>query len=136
VFSISPQERNFGRLEGEPEDRYQRAQTVLAWARDCIDKDVLREIEQTQVDDIEQEWRDEAEVKATKREIKQFVDDPPDAVEGWTRFDADHEAAAVAYQAENHGAPSVTAVFETDEGELAAREFTLEEWLDSVGNPR
>lgn len=27
-------------------------------------------------------------------------------------------------------------VFETADGELAAREFTLEEWLDSGGDPR
>jgi len=136
VFSLSPQERNFGRLEGEPEDLHRKAQTVIAWARDCINEDVLREIEQEQVDDIEQAWRDEAEDKATEREIKQFADDPPETVEGWRRFDADHEAVAVAYQAENHGTPSVAAVFETVEGELAARELTLVEWIDSGGNPR
>ena len=136
VFSLSPQERNFGRLEGEPEDLHRKAQTVIAWARDCIDEDVLQEIEQTQADDIEQAWRDEAQANATEREIQQFADDPPAAVEGWERFDADHEAVAVAYHAENHGTPSVATVFETADGELAAREFTLEEWLESAGNPR
>jgi hypothetical protein len=136
VYSLSPKERNFGRLDGEPEDQYRKAKTVLAWARDCIDEDVLQDIEQAQVDDIEQAWREAARAKATEREIQQFADDPPTEVEGWTRFDADHEAVAVAYQAENHGTPSVAAVFETEDGELAAREFTVEAWVDNEGNPR
>ena len=137
VFSMSPKERNFGRLQGEPEDQLQKAKTVIAWAQDCIDEDVLRDIEQAQVDDIEQAWREAAEAKQTERTIQQFRDDPPAAVEGWTRFDADHEAVAVAYCAENHGTLSVAAVFETDDDDdLVAREFTLEEWTDSGGNPR
>ena len=136
VFSLSPHERNFGQLNGEPEDQYEKAQTVIAWAQDRIDEDVLQDIEQAQVDHIEQAWREAAEAKQTDRAIQQFRDDPPAAVEGWTRFDADHEAVAVAYHAENYGTPSVATVFETADGELAAREYTLEEWIDSGGNPR
>ena len=136
VYSLSPQERNFGRLDGEPEDQYEKAQTVIAWAQDCIDEDVLQDIEQAQVDDIEQAWREAAEATQTEREIQEFRDDPPAEFGGWTRFDADHEAVAVAYHAENHGTLSVAAVFETADDELAAREFTLKEWIDSGGNPR
>jgi len=136
VFSLSPKERNFGQLEGEPDEQYQKARTVIAWAKDCIDEDVLQDIEQAQVEDIEQAWREAAQDKQTERAIQQFRDDPPAEVEGWTRFDADHEAVAVAYYAESHGTPAVAAVFETSDGEFAAREFTLEEWLDSGGNPR
>lgn len=136
VFSLSPTERNFGRLEGEPEDQLQKARTVIAWARDCIDESVLREVEQSQIDDIEQAWRESAQAKATERDIEQFADNPSPEVDGWRRFDADHDAVDVAYRAANHGTPVVAAVFETADGELAAQEFTLEAWIDNGGNPR
>ncbi|MBX0288743.1 hypothetical protein EGH22_20645 [Halomicroarcula sp. F28] len=134
VFSLSPKERNFGRLQGELEDRHQKAQTIIGWARDCIDEEVLREIEQAQIDDIEQAWRDTAAAVATQRAIDKFESDPPAELEGWTRFEAEHEAVDVAYHAKN-SIPSVAAVFETADGTLDAQEFTLEEWIDSGGNP-
>lgn len=136
VYSMSPKERNFGRLQGEPEDKLQKAKTVLAWAQDCIDDDVLRAIEQDQIDDIEQSWREAAQAKQDERELQQFRDNPPADVDGWTRFEVDTDGVELAYHAENHGTPSVAAVFETIDGELAAQEFTLEEWRDSGGNPQ
>ncbi|MHC3382213.1 hypothetical protein ACYJ11_21280, partial [Haloarcula sp. H-GB5] len=54
----------------------------------------------------------------------------------WTRLDADHDAVEVAYIADNHGTPSVAAVFEGADSELEALEFTLTEWQENDGNPR
>jgi hypothetical protein len=135
VFSMSPKERNFGRLQGEPEDQLQKAKTVIAWAQDCIDEDVLRDIEQAQIDDIEQSWRAAAQATQTEREIQAFHTDPPADLNGWTQFEADSDAVELAYHAENHGTPSVATVFKTSDGELVAQEFTLEEWVDSGGDP-
>ncbi|WP_420183103.1 hypothetical protein ACNO8S_18830 (plasmid) [Haloarcula sp. KBTZ06] len=135
VLLMSPQEMNFGQLDGEPEVRYKKAKTVLALARECIDSDVLQEIERSQAEDIKQAWYDAAEAELSQREIEQFAEDPPEALDGWTRLDADHDAVKVAYVADNHGTPSVAAVFEGADSELEAREFTLEEWQENDGNP-
>lgn len=135
VFSLSPRERNVGRLDGEPDERYRKAQTVLAWAKDCIDESVLREIEREQAAAIQDAWREAAEEKARRRRIEAFSSAPPDALDGWTRFDADHDAVDVAYHARNHGTPVVATVYETSDGELVAREFTMESWLDGNGDP-
>ncbi|WP_188853852.1 hypothetical protein, partial [Haloarcula argentinensis] len=136
VLLMSPQEMNFGQLNGEPEEKHKKAKTVLAWAEDCIDTDVLQEIEQSQAEDIKQAWRDAAEAELTQREIDQFAEDPPDKIDGWRKFDANHDAVEVAYVADNHGTPSVAAVFEGADSELEALEFTLEEWKENDGNPR
>ncbi|AEM59133.1 hypothetical protein HISP_17530 [Haloarcula hispanica N601] len=136
VLLMSPQEMNFGQLDGEPEERYKKAKTVLAWARECIDSDVLQEIERSQAEDIKQAWYDAAEAELSQREIEQFAEDPPEALDGWTKLDADYDAVTVAYVADNHGTPSVAAVFEGADSELKAREFTLEEWKENDGNPR
>ncbi|MFC6977097.1 hypothetical protein ACFQL1_24015 [Halomicroarcula sp. GCM10025709] len=136
VFSMTPRERNIGQLAGEPEVVYQKAQTVLAWAGDCVHAEVLEDIEQSQLEDIEQAWREAAEDELVRREIQQFAEDPPAEVDGWERFDASHDAVEVAYVAQNHDTPSVAAVFETADGDREAREFTLQEWIDSGGNPR
>ncbi|GGK78206.1 hypothetical protein GCM10009067_33380 [Haloarcula sebkhae] len=47
VLLTSPNEMSFGQLVGEPEERHKKAKTVLAWAADCIDTDVLQEIERS-----------------------------------------------------------------------------------------
>lgn len=86
--------------------------------------------------DIKQAWRDAAEAELTQREIEQFADDPPEELDRWRKLDADHDAIKMAYVADNHGTPSVAAVFENVEGELKALEFTLEEWIENDGNPR
>ncbi len=52
------------------------------------------------------------------------------------KLDADHDAVKVAYVADNHGTPSVAAVFESADGGLTTLEFTLEEWKENDGNPR
>jgi len=136
VLLLSSQEMNFGQLGGESEEQYKKAKTVIAWAGDCIDTDVLQEIEQSQAEDIKQAWRDAAEAELTRREIEQFTENPPEELNGWRRLDADHDAVAVAYIADNHGTPSVAAVFEDAAGELKALEFTLAEWRENDGNPR
>ncbi|GGK82678.1 hypothetical protein [Haloarcula sebkhae] len=136
VLLMSPKEMNFGQLTGEPEEKHKKAKTVLAWASECIDSDVLQEIEQSQVEDTKQAWRDAAEAKLTQREIEQFAEDPPDKLDGWTKLDADHDTIKVAYAADNHGTPSVAAVFESTDGELKTLEFTLEDWKESDSNPR
>ncbi|WP_245180871.1 hypothetical protein [Haloarcula amylovorans] len=58
TLTMSPRVRNFGRLDGPPDERAKKAETVLAWSRSCIDKDLLVEIERSQFDDIEQAWED------------------------------------------------------------------------------
>jgi len=136
VLLMSPQEMNFGQLDGEPEQKHKKAKTVLAWAADCIDSDVLQEIERSQAEDIKQAWRDAAEAELTQRKIEQFAEDPPDKLDGWQRLDAGHDAVEVAYVADNHGTPSVAAVFEGADGDLEAHEFTLEAWDENDGNPR
>lgn len=136
VLLLSPREMNFGQLGGESEVQHKKAKTVLAWAEDCIDTDVLQEIEQSQAEDIKQAWRDAAEAELTRREIKQFTENPPEELNGWRRLDADHDAVKVAYVADNHGKPSVATVFESAAGELKALEFTLAEWRENDGNPR
>ncbi|MDS0223378.1 hypothetical protein NDI54_18720 [Haloarcula sp. S1AR25-5A] len=136
VLLLSPRELNFGQLDGEPEEQYKKAKTVLAWAEDCIDTNVLQEIEQSQAEDIKQAWRDAAEAERTRREIEHFAEDPPDEFDGWTKLDADHDAVKVAYIADNHGTPSVATVFESAAGELKALEFTLTEWRENDGKPR
>jgi hypothetical protein len=136
VFSMSPRERNIGQLAGEPKEKHQKAQTVLAWAGDCVHAEVLEDIEQSQLEDIEQAWREAAEDELVQREIQQFAEDPPAEVDGWERFEASHDAAEVAYVAQNHDTPSVATVFEAAAGQLKAREFTLEEWIDNGGDPR
>ncbi|GCF16275.1 hypothetical protein Harman_42100 [Haloarcula mannanilytica] len=136
VLLMSPREMNFGQLDGEPEEKHKKAKTVLAWAADCIDTEVLQEIEQSQAEDIKQAWRDAAEAERTQRKIKQFAETPPDTLDGWQRLDADHDAVRVAYVADNHGTPSVAAVFEAAGGVLKAREFTLDAWNENDGNPR
>jgi hypothetical protein len=136
VLLMTPQEMNFGQLDGEPKVRYKKAKTVFAWARECIDTAVLQEIERSQAEDIKQAWRDAAEAELTQREIEQFAEDPPEALDGWTRLDANHDAVKVAYVADNHGTPSVAAVFEDADSELEALEFTLEAWQENDGNPR
>jgi hypothetical protein len=136
VLLMSPREMNFGQLDGEPEEKHKKAKTVLAWAEDCIDTEVLQEIEQSREEDIKQAWRDAAEAERTQREIKQFAEAPPDTLDGWQRLDSDHDAVRVAYVADNHRTPSVATVFETADSELKAREFTLEEWEENEGNPR
>ena len=132
---MSPHERNIGQLTGEPEVKHQKAQTVLAWAADCVPGEVLEAIEQSQLEDIEQAWREAAQAEQVRREIQQFAEDPPAEIDGWERFDASHDAVKVAYVAQNHDTPSVAAVFETADGDREAREFTLEEWIDSGGDP-
>ncbi|MDQ2074782.1 hypothetical protein RBH20_19835 [Haloarcula sp. H-GB4] len=136
VLLMSPKEMNFGQLNGGPEERYKKAKTVLAWAKDCIDSDVLQEIEQSQAEDIKQAWRDAAEAELTQREIEQFAEDPPDELDGWAKLDADHNAVKVAYIANNHGTPSAATVFESADGELKTLEFTLKDWKENDGNPR
>ena len=136
VLLMSPREMNFGQLDGEPDEKHKKAKTVLAWAADCIDTDVLQEIEQSQAEDIKQAWRDAAEAELTQREIEQFAEEPPEELDGWQRLDAGHDAVEVAYVADNHGTPSVAAVFEAADGELKAHEFTLEAWDENDGNPR
>ncbi|MBX0296815.1 hypothetical protein [Haloarcula nitratireducens] len=135
TFALSPRERNFGCLNGDHNERVKKAKTVLAWASDCIDADILETIEQSQFDDIEQAWRDAVAAEKERREIEAFARDPPDACAGWSRFDATHESVEVAYQATNHGTPVVAAVYRTIEGELVAREFTVEKWAGSGENP-
>ncbi|WP_135306410.1 hypothetical protein [Haloarcula amylovorans] len=138
MFTLSPRERNFGCLNGEPDERAKKAKTVLAWASDCLKSDVLAAIEQSQFDDIEQAWRSAVEATKERREIEAFAANPPATFAGWTRFDADHEAVEAAYRAENHGTPVVAAVFRTDadKDELDAQEFTMERWINAGGNPR
>ncbi|WP_324761143.1 hypothetical protein [Haloarcula montana] len=135
VFSMSPKERNFGRLQGDPKEQYQKAQTIIAWAADCVPGEVLEAIEQSQLEDIEQAWREAAEDERVRREIQQFAEDPPAQVDGWERFEASHDAVEIGYVAQNHDTPSVAAVFETTDGDREAREFTLQEWIDNGGNP-
>ncbi len=93
---------------------------MLAWAADGIDSDVLQEIERSQAEDIKQAWRDAAEAELTQREIEQFAEDPPDKLDGWTKLDANHDGVEVAYVADNHGTPSVAAVFEGADSEVEA----------------
>ncbi|WP_328767056.1 hypothetical protein [Haloarcula nitratireducens] len=135
VFVLSPRERNFGCLNGEPDEQVKKAKTVLAWASDCIDADILEAIEQSQFDEIEQAWRDAVAAEKERREIEAFARDPPADCAGWSRFDATHDSVEVAYQATNHGVPVVAAVYRTTEGERVAREFTAEKWARSGENP-
>jgi len=136
VYTMSPRERNFGRLQGDTDEQLQKARTVLAWASDCIDEDVLRVIEHAQLTDIEQAWRDAAEAAKERRAIDAFEQDPPVEFESWTRFAADHDAVDVAYHAKNHGTPVVATVFRTSDESMDAQEFTLEAWLDAGGDPQ
>ncbi|MBX0297207.1 hypothetical protein [Haloarcula nitratireducens] len=136
VFALLPRERNFGCLNGEPDERVKKAKTVLAWAADCLEMETLEGIEQAQFDDIEQAWRSAVEATKECRAIETFATDPPATFEGWTRFDAGHEAVEAAYRAKNHGTPVVATVFQIGKDELDAQEFTMERWIDAGGNPR
>jgi hypothetical protein len=77
AFSMGPGERNFGRLGGDDEERYKKARTVIAWASDEIDADVLRDIEQEQADEATTAWREAAESVASRRSAERFRTDPP-----------------------------------------------------------
>lgn len=41
VLLMSPKEMNSGQLTGRPDEKHKKAKTILAWAADCIDTDVL-----------------------------------------------------------------------------------------------
>ena len=146
AFSLTPNERNFGQLEPASEDsedvagvdslRLKKARTVLAWADSELPDEVCERVEQQQVEDLVETWEGALEGHQKKRAYESFADDPPEEMNGWQYFDADHGAVGAAYRGENHGVPSVAAAFEKENGEMDCVEVTHDEWQDVGGNPR
>ncbi len=115
VLLMFPQEMNFGQLNGEPEQKHKKAKTVLAWAADCIDSDVLQEIERSQAEDFKKHGG-AAEAELTQPEIEQFAG-TRSSLDGWTR----RTPEGVGFQADDRP-PSVAAVSEGADSELEALE--------------
>jgi hypothetical protein len=140
-YKLTPYERssgNFGSDDIDPDEqpqkalnrRYQKARTVIAWASDNIDADVLREIEDEQAKAAADAWLKEGEKQATARADAEFERDPPDEVNGWERW-VDHgkDDVVLAYRGMSHGIPSVAAMYELPDGSLAAGEYALSDWF-------
>lgn len=136
VRALAPSEIRFGEFEGDDEHRLAKANTVLAWADAEIDDEVLRAIEREQVHRVINEWGAAAECAEEQRQIEEFQQNPPSTINGWERFDPEQDSVVVAYRGMNHGVPVVAAVFENEDGELAAKEWTVDSWNEQDGNPR
>lgn len=134
AFSLTSYEVNFGRLEGDDETKEKKSRTVLAWARDNIDIEVLEEIEENYVASIIDMWDEAATIAETEFEIEKFEKNPPAKVGGWHQFEAGDECVKLAYRASNHGVPVVIGVYEVDGG-LDVHEWTIENWEANNGNP-
>lgn len=136
VFRLTPNERNFGRIEAEDtREQIKKSNTILAWAGDCIDDDVLEEIEQEQIGDWKQAWVDEIDQLVDKHEIKQFQNAPPETYNGWEQFEATHDAVHLAYRGIENGTDTIVAVFVDEDGALDCLEFAHDEWEAAGGNP-
>lgn len=136
VFRLTPSERNFGRIEAEDtRELIEKTNTILAWAADCIDDDVLEEIEQEQIGDWKQAWVDEIDQLVDEHGIKQFQNAPPETHNGWEQFEATHDAVHLAYRGIENGTDTVVAVFVDEDGALDCLEFAHDEWEAAGGNP-
>lgn len=136
VFRLTPTERNFGRIEAEgTSEQIEKTNTILAWAADRIEKDVLEEVEQEQIDGWKDIWIDEINRFVEDHELRQFQNAPPETYNGWEQFDAIHDAVSLAYRGIVNGTDTVVAVFVDEDGDLDCLEFSHEEWEAASGNP-
>lgn len=121
---LGPRNVNRGDVKTETQ-----ATAVLTWMKNEHSEE-LREAK-IEYNEYLREKCEKALEKQREREAdKEFAEDPPEAINGWHRFESDKPDVVVAYRANNYGTPSVAAVYETDDG-LDAHETTVEWWGDA-----
>lgn len=115
VFSLTPRERNVGRLEGDQEAVCQKAATVTAWAAATFGERSVQRSQAALEREYVETW-DDAVAEAARRERgKQFLSSPPQHVNGWRRVDAPGFGLAYYGCNEVGRKPHVIALFEFDE---------------------
>jgi hypothetical protein len=108
----------------------EHAEAVLEWGR-AEYPDRLAGATETLNDRLRDKLESQVEEEEKQAEAERFAEDPPETVNGWERFESDKPDVILAYRGENHGTPSVAAVYETEAGELDRHESTLSEWNDA-----
>jgi hypothetical protein len=108
----------------------------LAWAKDELGESFVEELANTLEEQAQEAWREELAEAHDRFDLRRFKKNPAEEYSGWKKLEDTLEHVEVAYVAENHGTPSVAAVFQTEDGDLDAKEYTLNEWTEAGGDPR
>jgi hypothetical protein len=138
VFSMGPNERNFGRLEAPKDEtpknifqtRNRKAEIVLAWADNTFAGDTLDDVRDTVDAEHREALEAVAEEKARQRKAEQILNDPPGEINGWTHTTTTHAGFALAFEGWSQGSRlMVNVAYRDDAGDLQVDQFAYPDWI-------